>query len=201
MLKSLDCQTLSCNCTKDEKGNQCQSRVIMWCRETDECRPMFSLHPHHPGLPERHPTPLVCKRLTSHHAGLWCSCWWQRRTAEEKDTRPLREEKVKRRMESCAVIIKKAMEETTELKTQLGWCENPILCAAYPLTFPQSPWKFNTQHNKESVSDANLFPELRRILTQFVSCSISFYVLSPIILLRKISRYSWTVCCLQSLDQ
>lgn len=60
-----------------------QTASIQSCNvalKAKQCRLMFSSCPHCAGLPERHPVsaPLVCKCLTSHHRGLWCSCWLQR---------------------------------------------------------------------------------------------------------------------------
>lgn len=59
---------------------QHQSKGCNVALRPKQCRLMFSSCPHCAGLPERHPVsaPLVCKCLTSHHRGLWCSCWLQR---------------------------------------------------------------------------------------------------------------------------
>lgn len=58
------------------QDNRHQCRALMWCCKAEWWCLMFSPCPHCAGLPERHPVPapLVCKRLTSHHTGLWCSC-------------------------------------------------------------------------------------------------------------------------------
>lgn len=57
---------------------QHQSRAVMWHWNLSNAAWCF-LHVL-TVLPERHPVsaPLVCKCLTSHHRGLWCSCWLQR---------------------------------------------------------------------------------------------------------------------------
>lgn len=91
------------------------------CRETERCCLMFSPCPHCAGLPERHPVPapLVCKRLTSHHTRLWCSCWWQRCIAgKEMDTCPLSQTEENRRGRRGSASIRRPQEETAQLKTQ-----------------------------------------------------------------------------------
>lgn len=105
------------------------------------CRLMFSLRPHRTGLPQRHPVPapLVCKRLPSHHTGLWCSCWWQRCIAEEeRDTCPLRQREESEEGGHGA-SISGPQEESSERESQHGrrynekiqkhvWVEVKVCC-------------------------------------------------------------------------